>query len=219
MLIHRLTGDHPATAAAIARDIGIVGRDAPKGAIMTATEFNALTDKQLDALPALPLVIARCAPETKVRMINASLRRPGKYLAMTGDGVNDAPALSLAPVGIAMGMDGSDVAKDASDLVLMDDNFMNVVRAVGEGRRMFWNIQRFIEHLLSTNIAEVILLVIGLVFRDAGDRSVFPLSPLAVLWINMITSGWVLVFSFEVVTQPFSNLFSFNSVLRRLVLV
>ncbi|KAF9258413.1 potassium/sodium eff [Marasmius fiardii PR-910] len=189
IVVHMLTGDHPATATAIAREIGIVGLDAPKGAIMTTTEFNALTDAELDALPALPLVIARCAPETKVRMINASLRRPGKYLAMTGDGVNDAPALSLAPVGIAMGMDGSDVAKDASDLVLMDDNFMNVVGAVGEGRRMFWNIQRFIEHLLSTNIGEVILLVIGLVFRDAGRRSVFPLSPLAILWINMITSS------------------------------
>ncbi|KAG7088990.1 hypothetical protein E1B28_012936 [Marasmius oreades] len=189
IIVHMLTGDHPATAAAIAREIGIVGPDAPKGAIMTATEFNAMTDEELDGLPALPLVIARCSPETKVRMIHASLRRPGKYLAMTGDGVNDAPALSLAPVGIAMGLEGSDVAKDASDLVLMDDNFGSVVRAVGEGRRMFWNIQRFIEHLLSTNVGEVIVLVIGLVFQDASGRSVFPLSPLAVLWINMITSS------------------------------
>ncbi|KAL0565519.1 hypothetical protein V5O48_016504 [Marasmius crinis-equi] len=189
IIVHMLTGDHPATAAAIARDIGIVPPDAPKGAIMTATEFNALSDEELDALPALPLVIARCSPQTKVRMINASLRRRGAYLAMTGDGVNDAPALSLAPVGIAMGMDGSDVAKDASDLVLMDDNFGSIVGAIAEGRRMFWNVQRFIEHLLATNVGEVILLVIGLVFKDAADKSVFPLSPLGVLWINMVTSS------------------------------
>ncbi|KAF9261154.1 potassium/sodium eff [Marasmius fiardii PR-910] len=189
IVVHMLTGDHPNTAAAIAREIGIVPLDAPKTAIMTATEFDALTDEELDALPDLPLVIARCSPDTKVRMIHASLRRPGKYLAMTGDGVNDAPALSLAPVGIAMGMGGSDVAKDASDLVLMDDNFESVVRAIREGRRMFWNTQKFIEHLLSTNLGLVILLVIGLAFRDGGGKSVFPLSPLAVLWINMISSS------------------------------
>ncbi|KAF5353799.1 hypothetical protein D9758_010589 [Tetrapyrgos nigripes] len=186
--VHMLTGDHAATATAIAKEIGIVEPSAPKGAIMTATEFNKLTDGQIDALPQLPLVIARCSPETKVRMIEAGRRR-GKYLAMTGDGVNDAPALSLAPVGIAMGMDGSDVAKDASDLVLTDDNFDSIRAAIGEGRRIFDNIQRFVLHLLSTNVAEVILLVIGLVFIDDLGQSVFPLSPLAVLWINMITSG------------------------------
>ncbi|EEB91433.1 hypothetical protein MPER_10204 [Moniliophthora perniciosa FA553] len=143
--VHMLTGDHAATAAAIAREIRIVEPDAPKGAIMTATEFNKLTDKEIDELPTLPLVIARCSPETKVRMIEAGRRR-GKYLAMTGDGVNDAPALSLAPVGIAMGMDGSDVAKDASDLVLTDDNFDSIRSAIGEGRRIFDNIQRFVLH-------------------------------------------------------------------------
>ncbi|KAK7443243.1 hypothetical protein VKT23_015840 [Stygiomarasmius scandens] len=186
--VHMLTGDHAATATAIAKEISIVEPDAPKGAIMTATEFNKLTDAEIDSLPQLPLVIARCAPETKVRMIEAGRRR-GKYLAMTGDGVNDAPALSLAPVGIAMGMDGSDVAKDASDLVLTDDNFDSIRAAIGEGRRIFDNIQRFVLHLLSVNIGEVILLVVGLAFIDEVGQSVFPLSPLAVLWINMITSS------------------------------
>ncbi|EEB96358.1 hypothetical protein MPER_04522, partial [Moniliophthora perniciosa FA553] len=124
----QLTGDHAATATAIAKEIQIVGPDYPKGTIMTATEFNALSDMEIDALPSLPLVIARCSPETKVRMIQAGRRR-GKYLAMTGDGVNDAPALSLSSVGIAMGMDGSDVAKDASDLVLTDDNFDSICSA------------------------------------------------------------------------------------------
>jgi len=205
--IYRLTGDHAATATAIAKEIKIVQPDAPKGSIMTvctttplylnilpsilqAAEFNKLTDAEIDALPQLPLVIARCSPETKVRMIEAGRRR-GKYLAMTGDGVNDAPALSLAPVGIAMGMDGSDVAKDAADLVLTDDNFDSIRAAIREGRRMFDNIQRFVLHLLSVNIAEVIVLVLGLAFIDNTGQSVFPLSPLAVLWINMITSGYV----------------------------
>uniref|UniRef100_A0A0W0G514 P-type Na(+) transporter n=1 Tax=Moniliophthora roreri TaxID=221103 RepID=A0A0W0G514_MONRR len=187
--VHMLTGDHAATATAIARELRIVEPDAPKGAIMHASEFNRLTNKEIDALPTLPLVIARCSPETKVRMIEAGRRR-GKYLAMTGDGVNDAPALSLAPVGIAMGMGGSDVAKDASDLILTDDNFDSIRSAIREGRRLFDNIQRFILHLLSVNIGEVLLLVIGLAFKDEQDQSVFPLSPLSVLWINMITSRY-----------------------------
>ncbi|KAG7096419.1 hypothetical protein E1B28_003858 [Marasmius oreades] len=186
--VHMLTGDHAATATAIAKELKIVEPDAPKGVIMHATEFNKLTNQEIDALPALPLVIARCSPETKVRMIEAGHRR-GKYLAMTGDGVNDAPALSLAPVGIAMGMAGSDVAKDASDLVLTDDNFDSIRSAIREGRRLFDNIQRFILHLLTVNVGEVLLLVIGLAFKDHHGESVFPLSPLAVLWINMITSS------------------------------
>ncbi|KAJ1306049.1 hypothetical protein OPQ81_010762 [Rhizoctonia solani] len=187
-----LTGDHAATAAAIAREIEIVGPDArvggKDGQIMTAAEFDRLTDEEIDQLPELPLVIARCAPQTKVRMIEAGSRRR-KYMAMTGDGVNDAPSLKLAPVGIAMGMGGSDVAKDASDLVLTDDNFDSIRSAISEGRRIFDNIQRFVLHLLATNVAEVVLLVIGLCFIDNQGASVFPLSPLAVLWINMVTSS------------------------------
>ncbi|QRV93294.1 potassium/sodium efflux P-type ATPase [Ceratobasidium sp. AG-Ba] len=192
IIVHMLTGDHAATAAAIAREIEIVGPDAvvggKKGEIMTAAEFDRMTDAEIDRLPELPLVIARCAPRTKVRMIEAGVRRR-KYLAMTGDGVNDAPSLKLAPVGVAMGMGGSDVAKDASDLVLTDDNFDSIRSAISEGRRIFDNIQRFVLHLLGANVAEVVLLVIGLCFIDSTGASVFPLSPLAILWINMVTSG------------------------------
>ncbi|TRM60619.1 hypothetical protein BD626DRAFT_549599 [Schizophyllum amplum] len=188
IVVHMLTGDHITTARAIAEMVDIVPRDVPRNMVTTATEFDRLSDKEIDELPALPLVIARCAPETKVRMIMAAKRR-GKHAAMTGDGVNDSPSLKLAPVGIAMGMAGSDVAKDASDLVLTDDNFDSIRAAVSEGRRIFTNIQRFILHLLTTNVAEVLLLIVGLVFIDRDRASVFPLSPLGVLWVNMLTSS------------------------------
>ncbi|KAF4602743.1 hypothetical protein EYR40_005960 [Pleurotus pulmonarius] len=188
IVVHMLTGDHITTARAIAEAVEIISPDAPKSAVMTAAEFDHLTDKEIDALPELPLVIARCAPETKVRMIHAGKRR-GKHMSMSGDGVNDSPALKLAPVGIAMGMGGSDVAKDASDLVLTDDNFDSIRAAVAEGRRIFINIQRFILHLLTTNVAEVVVLIVGLAFLDEARSSVFPLSPLGVLWVNMITSS------------------------------
>ncbi|KAG6863997.1 hypothetical protein C0991_001266 [Blastosporella zonata] len=186
IVVHMLTGDHLTTARAIGESVEIIMPDAPKSAVMTAADFDKLTDEEIDALPELPLVISRCAPETKVRMIHAGKRR-GKHLSMSGDGVNDSPALKLAPVGIAMGMAGSDVAKDASDLVLTDDNFDSIRVAVREGRRLFLNIQRFILHLLTTNVAEVVLLIVGLCFiANDGITSVFPLSPLGILWINMV---------------------------------
>ncbi|KAI0312394.1 hypothetical protein OF83DRAFT_660871 [Amylostereum chailletii] len=188
IVVHMLTGDHQATATAIARDIGIINQYSPASAVMPASQFNKMTDQEIDELPELPLVIARCDPNTKVRMIDAGKRR-GKYMAMTGDGVNDAPSLKLAPVGIGMGQ-GSDVAKNASELVLTDDNFDSIRAAIGEGRRIFDNIQRFILHMLATNVAEVILLTLGLAFQDTREESVFPLSPLAILWLNMITGGF-----------------------------
>ncbi|KAH7099010.1 putative sarcoplasmic/endoplasmic reticulum calcium ATPase [Auriculariales sp. MPI-PUGE-AT-0066] len=180
--VHMLTGDHPATATAIAKEVGIVPTvltpEQEKVLVMTAPQFDALSDEEIDQLPALPLVIARCAPQTKVRMIHA-LHRRGKYCAMTGDGVNDSPSLKQADIGIAMGLNGSDVAKAAADIVLTDDNFASIVSAIKEGRRMFDNIQKFIIHLLLGNVGEVLLLVIGLAFRDQQD--------LSVLLINTIT--------------------------------
>jgi len=194
--VHMLTGDHPETASAIAKQVAIIPENlaerAPeiaKTMVMTAAEFDALTDEQIDALQALPLVIARCAPNTKVRMIDA-LHRRKCFAAMTGDGVNDSPSLKKADVGIAMGLNGSDVAKDSSEIVLSDDNFASIVNAIEEGRRMFDNICKFVLHLLCSNVAEVILLIIGLAFRDNDDVSVFPLAPLQILWINMITSSF-----------------------------
>ncbi|KAG8777451.1 hypothetical protein FRC12_000368 [Ceratobasidium sp. 428] len=188
IVVHMLTGDHPATARAIALEVDILGKDTPAAAVMTATQFDALTDDQIDALPDLPLVVARCAPETKVRMIAAGKRR-GRFFAMTGDGVNDAPSLKQAPVGIGMGLAGTDVAKDASDLVLTDDNFDSIRWAIAEGRIIFDNIQRFLIALLVANVGEVILLLIGLAFIDKNGESVFPLSPLQILWVNMVTAS------------------------------
>ncbi|KAI8867795.1 potassium/sodium efflux P-type ATPase [Ramicandelaber brevisporus] len=199
--VHMLTGDHPATATAIAREIGIlpsyytqqtsnaitVGEQDVK-LVMTATEFDALSDEEIDQLQELPHVIARCSPETKVKMIRA-LHRRGAITAMTGDGVNDAPSLKISDIGVSMGMQGSDVAKQASDIVLTDDNFATIVRAVEEGRRIFANIQKFIMHLVAGNVAELVPLVVGLAFMDATGASVYPMSPVQILVNNLLTSS------------------------------
>lgn len=193
--VHMLTGDHPTTAEAIAKEVGIIPRNlgvlsdnVAKSLVLKASDFDKLTDQEIDGLPELPLVLARCAPDTKTRMIEA-LRRRGAFMAMTGDGVNDAPSLSRADVGIAMGS-GSDVAKSASKIVLTDDKFNSIVAAIREGRRMFDNIQKFILHLLTSNVGEVILLIAGLGFQDDAGYSVFPVSPLQILWINLVTSSF-----------------------------
>ena len=193
--VHMVTGDHPGTARAIAAQVGIIpsnmqhlARDVSDSLVMTASQFDALTEAEIDALPTLPAVIARCAPHTKVRMIDA-LHRRGRYAAMTGDGVNDSPSLKRADVGIAMGQSGSDVAKDASELVLTDDNFASIINGIEEGRRIFDNIQKFVLHLLAENVGLALTLLIGLVFKDENGQSVFPIAPVEILWIIMITSG------------------------------
>ncbi|KAK1985740.1 potassium/sodium efflux P-type ATPase [Colletotrichum cereale] len=193
--VHMLTGDHPETAKAIAVEVGIlpsrmgrVARNVADAMVMTASQFDALTDDEVDRLPVLPLVIARCAPSTKVRMIEA-LHRRKRFCAMTGDGVNDSPSLRRADVGIAMGQSGSDVAKDASDIVLTDDNFASIVAAIEEGRRIFDNIQKFVLHVLAENIAQAGTLLVGLTFKDTRGLSVFPLAPVEIVWIIMATSG------------------------------
>ncbi|OTA56643.1 sodium transport ATPase [Hypoxylon sp. EC38] len=192
--VHMLTGDHIKTATAIAHEVGILGNgpNSAEGAnaIMPAASFDALTDAQIDQLEKLPLVLARCSPSTKVRMVE-SMHRRGAFCVMTGDGVNDSPALKKADVGIAMGLNGSDVAKEAADMVLTDDNFASIVTAVEEGRRLFDNIQKFLLHLLVSNIAQVILLLVGLSFKDSDGQSVFPLSPIEILWANLITSSFL----------------------------
>ncbi|KAF9955145.1 Na+ ATPase [Mortierella alpina] len=189
--VHMLTGDHPSTAAAIAKEVAIIPEDLSvenNPLVMTASQFDALTDEEIDALAELPRVVARCSPNTKVKMI-AALHRRNLFASMTGDGVNNSPSLKAANVGIAMGQSGSDVAKQAADIVLTDDNFATIVKAIAEGRRMFANIQKFVQHLMSANVAEIVVLIIGLAFKDNANNSVFPMSAVEILCLNMITSS------------------------------
>lgn len=142
IVVHMLTGDHLSTATAIAKNVGILTphSQGPQ-AVMRAQDFDRMSDAEIDNMVSLPVVLARCSPTTKVRMVDALARRRA-FCLMTGDGINDAPALSRADVGIAMGINGTDVAKDAADMVLTDDNFASIVKAVEEGRRLFDNIQK-----------------------------------------------------------------------------
>ncbi|KAI8370709.1 potassium/sodium efflux P-type ATPase [Radiomyces spectabilis] len=192
--VHMLTGDHIATATAIAREVGIVPVDygldekPAKELVMSAQKFDKLSEDAIDSLEDLPLVIARCSPDTKVKMIEA-LHRRRRIAGMTGDGVNDSPSLKESDIGIAMGQAGSDVAKQAADIILVDDNFATIVSAIEEGRRVFANISRFVVHMVSGNVAELTPLILGLAFKDNENIPVFPLSPIQILFNNIITSS------------------------------
>jgi Ca2+-transporting ATPase len=175
-----ITGDHPLTAAAIARDLGLAGDDAK---VVTGAELGALGDDALAQAARTASVYARVSPEDKLRIVGA-LQRDGHVVAMTGDGVNDAPALKQADIGVAMGITGTDVTKDAGDMVLQDDNFATIVGAVREGRVVFDNVRKFIRNILSGNVAEVAIMVLGPL---AGTP--IPLLPLQILWLNLVTDG------------------------------
>ncbi|PVE23731.1 calcium-translocating P-type ATPase, PMCA-type [Microvirga sp. KLBC 81] len=186
-----ITGDHPKTAAVIAEELGI----ASDGRALTGAELQKMPDQALDTAVQEVSVYARVNPEHKLRIVKA-LQRGGTTVAMTGDGVNDAPALKTADIGIAMGITGTDVSKEASDMVLADDNFATIVAAVEEGRAIFSNIRKFLRYLLSSNIGEVMTMffgvlladVIGLVPDNAGGV-VLPLLATQILWINLVTDG------------------------------
>jgi len=185
-----ITGDHPRTAAAIARALGID----TAGRALAGHELEQLDDDALARAVREVSVYARVSPEHKLRIVRA-LQRGGEVVAMTGDGVNDAPALKTADIGIAMGLAGTDVAKQAADMILADDDFATIVAAIEEGRTIFANIRKFLRYLLSSNIGEVltmflgVLLVgaIGLPGREHG--LVLPLLATQILWINLVTDG------------------------------
>jgi Ca2+-transporting ATPase len=186
-----ITGDHPATAAVVAQELGI----ATAGRAMTGAEIEKMPDEALDRTVQEVSVYARVNPEHKLRIVKA-LQRDGNTVAMTGDGVNDAPALKTADIGVAMGMAGTDVSKEAADMVLADDNFATIVAAVEEGRAIFSNIRKFLRYLLSSNIGEVITMFFGVLLADViglasqGDGAVvLPLLATQILWINLVTDG------------------------------
>ena len=184
-----VTGDHALTARAIAIQIGLLAEDAPATSVITGTELAGMTDEELCARAEDVRVYARVNPEDKIRIVSA-LKNDGETVAMTGDGVNDAPALKRADIGIAMGNIGTDVAREAADMVLADDNFATIVEAVGEGRTVFDNLQKVILFLLSCNMSEVLVVFSTAIFvAFFPEHGVLALLPLQLLWINLVTDG------------------------------
>ena len=187
-----ITGDHPATAGRIAADLGIAERGAR---VLTGGELSRMDDGALADAVASTNVYARVAPEHKMRIVGA-LKSQGHTVSMTGDGVNDAPALRAADIGVAMGVTGTQVTKEAAAMVLADDNFATIVDAVREGRRIFDNIKKFLRYLLSSNMGEVLTVFGGVVLAGViglGGQSasgvVLPLVATQILWINLITDS------------------------------
>ena len=186
-----ITGDHPATAEAIARELEIFE---PGTRTVTGVDLRTMSDAELDAIVEQVRVFARVDPEHKLRIVGA-LQRRGHIVAMTGDGINDAPVLKTANIGVAMGITGTDVSKEAADMVLTDDNFASIVKAIEEGRGIYDNIQKYLIYLLSTNSGELLTMFAGVILAGrlglvSTDPGVFlPLLAVQLLWINLITDG------------------------------
>ncbi len=175
-----ITGDHPATALAIARRIGLA--QAHHG-VMTGQQLAHVDTEQLRGLLQTTRVFARVNPEQKIRIVEA-LQANGEFVAMTGDGINDAPALKRADIGVAMGKKGTDVAREAADMVLLDDNFASITAAVREGRHIYDNIRKFIKFIMTGNSGEIWVL-----FLAPFLGLPIPLLPIHILWINLVTDG------------------------------
>ena len=184
-----ITGDHPATALAVASEVGI-----PLGRVVTGVDLKTFSTSELTRAVKEANVFARVAPEDKLKLVEA-LTASGEIVAVTGDGVNDAPALKRSDVGVAMGRRGSDVSREVADLVLLDDNFATIVSAIREGRNIYENIQKFIRFLFSTNLSETLIVVMGLVgafmmgLHDESGALLLPLTASQLLWINIVTDG------------------------------
>jgi len=188
-----ITGDHPVTARRIASDLGIVGPDARA---ITGTELDELTEEEFRAATREVSVFARVAPGHKLRIV-AALQADRHVVAMTGDGVNDAPAVKAADIGVAMGITGTEVTKEAAEMILVDDNYATIVAAVQQGRVIFDNIKKFLRYLLSSNMGEVVTVVFGVVFAEflgltaatGSGELIVPLLATQILWINLVTDS------------------------------
>jgi Ca2+-transporting ATPase len=188
-----ITGDHPVTARRIASDLGIVG---PDGRAITGPELDELTEEEFRAAAREVSVFARVAPRHKLRIV-AALQADRQVVAMTGDGVNDAPAVKAADIGIAMGITGTEVTKEAAEMILADDDYATIVAAVQQGRVIFDNIKKFLRYLLSSNMGEVVTVVFGVVFAGflgltaatGSGELVVPLLATQILWINLVTDS------------------------------
>ena len=191
--VKMITGDHPLTAAAIARQVGLAGTGGEgKVPVLTGRDLAELSDRELIEAAERTPVFARATPEQKLRLVEA-LQARGHVVAMTGDGVNDAPALKKADIGVAMGITGTEVAKEAADMVLTDDNFSSIEAAVEEGRGVFDNLTKFIVWTLPTNLGEGLVILLAIFLGVT-----LPILPVQILWINMTTAGFLgLMLAFE----------------------
>ena len=183
-----VTGDHKLTAVAVAKELNLIGENEnEEGRVLTGAELDKLSDEEFEKIVENVVIYARVSPEHKVRIVKA-LRKKGYICAMTGDGVNDAPALKMADIGVAMGITGTEVTKEASDMVLTDDNFATIVRAVKEGREIYDNIKKYLTYLLRCNIMEILVLFIAMMFSREAESAI-ALTTIQILWVNLTTDG------------------------------
>ena len=194
--IKMITGDHPQTAKKIAKEIGIKNPDQ----VITGDMLENLSEDELKKKVIRSSLFARTLPHHKLKIVQM-LQSEGSVVAMTGDGVNDAPSLKQADIGVSMGLSGTSVAKEASDMILVDDNFTTIVKAVEEGRRVYDNLIKSILFIFPTNLAQALVILVGVFFfPDVDGKNVIPILPVQVLWVNLITSvALALPLAFEVI--------------------
>jgi Ca2+-transporting ATPase len=196
-----VTGDHKLTAVAVAKALNLLGENEEQGKVLTGEELEKLNDEQLAGMVEEVVIYARVSPEHKMRIVKA-WKAKGRVVAMTGDGVNDAPALKMADIGISMGITGTEVTKEASDMVLTDDNFASIVKAAKEGREIYDNIKKYLTYLMRCNIMEILVMFIAVVSvpylasifspgtpTELVGNATIALTAAQLLWVNLTTDG------------------------------